>query len=158
MSSRLRIAVLGIIVVAYPLVSAAQVPPDLAGTWIQNDAKSKADPGPLNRSQTSRWEAAPGGGARNIVETVDGTGKTTRTELITMFDGKAAEVKGATQPTTRTYTRIDGGYQFVDRVNGKVTVTTRVTTAADGKTRTNVATGVNPAGQRVNNVTVWERQ
>ena len=159
MSSRLRIAVLGIMVVAYPLMSAAQVPPDLAGTWKQNVAKSKADPGPVNKSQTSVWETAPGGGARNVVEMVDGNGKATRTELITMFDGKAAEVKGAVMPTTRTYTRVDGGgYQFVDRVNGKVTTTTRVTFAADGKTRTNVATGVNAAGQKVNNVTVFERQ
>jgi len=158
MSSRIRIAVLGVMVVTYPLMSAAQVPPDLAGTWIQNVSKSKADPGPLNRSQTSRWEPAPGGGARNIVEGVDGTGKALRTELITMFDGKPAEVKGAAVPTTRTYTRIDGGYQFVDRVNGKVTTTTRVSFAAGGKTRTNVATGVNAAGQRVNNITVFERQ
>jgi hypothetical protein len=158
MSPRLRIAVLGIMVVAYPLVSAAQVPPNLAGTWIQNNAKSKADPGPLNRSSTSRWDAAPGGGARNVVENVDSTGKATRTELVTMFDGKPAELKGAAMPTTRTYTRIDGGYQFVDRVNGKVTTTTRITFAPDGKSRTNVATGTNAAGQRVNNITVWDRQ
>ncbi len=95
MSRRLRIALLGIIVIAYPLVSAAQVPPDLAGTPM---------------------------------------------------------------PTTRTYTKVAGGYEFVDRVNGKVTTTTRVTIAADGKTRTNVATGVNAAGQRVNNIIVYERQ
>ena len=158
MLSRLRIAVLGIIVIAYPLASAAQVPPDLAGTWIQNVAKSKSDPAPLARSQTSRWEAAPGGGARNIVEIVRADGVTTRTELVTMFDGKPAELKGAAMPTTRTYTKVAGGYEFVDRVNGKVTTTTRVTIAADGKTRTNVATGVNAAGQRVNNITVFERQ
>jgi hypothetical protein len=158
MSRRLRIALLGIIVIAYPLVSAAQVPPDLAGTWIMNVAKSKADPGPLARSQTSRWEPAPGGGARNIVETVTSAGNTNRLEMVTMFDGKPSELKGAAMPTTRTYTKVAGGYEFVDRVNGKVTTTMRVTIAADGKTRTNVATGVNAAGQRVNNVIVYERQ
>jgi len=158
MPAILRIAVLGIMVVAYPLVSTAQVPPDLAGTWRVNIAKSKADPGPLAKSQTSTWEAAPGGGARNIVETVTAAGNTNRTEMVTMFDGKPSELKGAAMPTTRTYTKIPGGYEFVDRVNGKVTTTTRITFAADGKTRTNVGTGTNAAGQRVNNITVFERQ
>jgi hypothetical protein len=78
--------------------------------------------------------------------------------MVTRFDGKPSELKGAPMPTTRTYTKIAAGYEFVDRVNGKVTTTTRISMAADGKTRTNVATGVNAAGQRVNNVTVWERQ
>ena len=158
MPAVLRTAVLGIMVVAYPLVSAAQVPPDLAGTWRVNIAKSKADPGPLPKSQTSVWDAAPGGGARNVVESVTSTGMTTRTELVTMFDGKPSELKGAPMPTTRTYTKIAGGYQFVDRVNGKVTTTTRITFATDGKARTNVATGVNASGQPVNNFTVFERQ
>src|SRR5262245_52211455 len=100
MPAILRIVVLGIMVVAYPVVSAAQVPPDLAGTWRVNIARSKADPGPLPKSQTSVWDAAPGGGARNIVETVSGAGVATRTELVTMFDGKPSDLKGATMPTT----------------------------------------------------------
>ena len=73
MSSRLRIAALGVMlaVVAYPLVGAAQAPPSLMGTWKQNIAASKADPGPLPKSQTSHWEAVPGGGGKNATDAVD---------------------------------------------------------------------------------------
>jgi hypothetical protein len=142
-----------------PLASLAQGPQILIGTWKQNVAKSKASPGPVNQSQTSRWESVPGGGFKNIVETVNGAGRTTRTEQVTKFDGKATEINGSAMPTTREFKWIDDHtYQFIDRVNGKVTTTTRVTFAADGKTRTNVATGTNVDGKPVNNTTVFERQ
>lgn len=118
-----------------------------------NPAKSTYDPGP--KSQTSRWATAPGGGWTIVVEGVDASGKPTRTEQVTMFDGKPVELKGAAAPTTREYSRIDGrAYQFIDRVNGKVTTTTRVTVSSDGKTRTNVATGMNAAGKPVHNTTI----
>ena len=62
-------------------------------------------------------------------------------------------------PTTRAFSRVDDRtYQFIDRISGKVTTTTRVTLAADGKTRTNVATGINAEGKPVNNTVVWDRQ
>src|SRR5687767_9288502 len=112
-----RLITLGILFafLVHPLASVAQGPEMLIGTWKVNMAKSKASPGPLNKSQTSHWEKAPGGGFKSVVDTVDAAGKATHTELVTMFDGKAVEVKGATLPTTRTYTRIDDhSYQFVD--------------------------------------------
>ena len=93
------------------------------------------------------------------VDTIDAAGKATHNEIVTMFDGKEAEYKGAAVPTTRVYSRVgDRDYQFVTRVNGKVTNTTRATLSADGKTRTNVATGIDAAGKPVNNTTVFERQ
>ena len=76
-----------------------------------------------------------------------------------MFDGKDADVKGAVAPTMRAYSRIDDrGYQYVEHVSGKVTTTTRSTISADGKTRTNVATGTGADGKPVNNTTVYDRQ
>ena len=161
MPSRPRITGLAVVlaVVVFPLVGAAQVPQGLLGTWELNVAKSKADPGPLARSQTLRWEAAPGGGAKIVSDTVDAVGKATHNELVTMFDGKAVEVKGAAQPTMRAYSRIDNRtYQWFDSVNGKVSTTTRSTMTADGKTRTVVATGTNADGKPVNNTLVYERQ
>ena len=54
---------------------------------------------------------------------------------------------------------VDGThYEFVTRVNGKVTTTTRVVHASDGKTRTITTTGTNEQGQKVNNVVVWEKR
>jgi hypothetical protein len=95
---------------------------------------------------------------RAINDTVDAQGKATRTEITSTYDGKEYELKGAAMPTTRAYTRIDGGYEFVTRVNGKVTTTTRVVHAPDGKTRTITTTGTNEQGQKVNNVVVWNKQ
>ena len=134
MQSLLRIAALGLVVVAYPLVSTAQAPQSLAGRWKVNIAKSKADPGPLTRSQTGSWETVSGGGMKNVVDSVDVAGKKSHTEAVTMFDGNAVDVKGSARPTTRA------------------------TISADGRTRTTVATGTNADGKSVNNTTVWERQ
>jgi hypothetical protein len=94
-----------------------------------------------------------------VGDVVDATGKTTHTEIVTMFDGKEAARTGTAQPTTRAYSRIDDrAYQYVERVNGKVTTTGRSTISADGKTRTVVTTGTNAAGMPVNTTTVFERQ
>lgn len=157
--SLLRVAALGIFLISCPLIAAAQAPQGLVGTWKQNMAKSTYTTGTAPKSQTSHWEAAPGGGLKNVNDSVDAAGKALHSELVTMFDGKPAELKGAAAPTTRTFTRIDDRtYQFVQSVRGKVTTTTRGTISADGKTRTLVATGTDTEGKPVNNTTVWERQ
>jgi hypothetical protein len=159
MKLAMRVAVVAFALVAYSLVGAAQAPQSTLGTWKLNVAKSKYSPGPAPRSQTTRIETVPGGGAKFTVDAVDAAGKSTRQEYVTMFDGKDTEVKGAAAPTTRTYSRIDDrGYQYVERVNGKVTTTTRSTISADGKTRTNVGTGTGADGKPVNNTTVYGRQ
>ena len=162
MYSRLRIAALGVVlaVVAFPLVSAAQAPQSVIGTWKQNMAKSKYIQGPAApKSSDTRIEAVPGGGAKFTVDGVDAAGKATHNEIVTMFDGKEADYKGAAAPTTRAYSRIDDRtVQYVTRVNGRVTTTTRMTISADGKTRTNVQTGTGADGKPVNSTAVYERQ
>jgi hypothetical protein len=149
----------GLALIAYPLISTAQAPQSTLGTWKLNVAKSTYSPGPAPRTQTTRIETAPGNGAKFTVDGIDATGKATHQEYVTMFDGKDAAVKGAVAPTMRAYSRLDDhGYQYVERVNGKVTTTTRSTISADGKTRTNVGTGTGADGKPVNNTTVYDRQ
>ena len=91
---------------------------------------------------------------------VDAQGKQTHTEIVYKLDGKEYDVKGAANPnSTRMYTRIDArSYQFVNKVGGKVTTTTKVVLAADGKTRTLTTTGKNAQGETVNTAGVWEKQ
>jgi len=162
MPSRLRIATLGVLVavVAYPLAGAAQAPQSLIGSWKQDIAKSKYTQGPAApKSSATRIEAVPGGGAKFTVDGVDAAGKATHNEIVTMFDGKDAEYKGAAAPTTRAYSRIDDRtVQYVTKVNGKVTTTTRMTISADGKTRTLVTTGTGADGKPVNSTAVYDRQ
>jgi len=159
MTSLIRIVVAGLALMAYPLVSAAQVPQSALGTWKLNVAKSTYSPGPPPTSITARQEAAPGGGMKVTADVVDATGKATQNEIVSMFDGKEAEFRGAAAPTTRAYSRVDDQtIQWVTRVNGKVTTTTRATVSADNKTATLITTGTGANGNPVNNTAVWDRQ
>jgi len=145
--------------VAYPLASSAQVPQSALGTWKLNVAKSQYSPGPAPKSQITLIESVPDGGTKMSVDSVDAAGKSIHNEITTMFDGKEAEWKGAAAPTTRAYSRIDDRtFQWVERINGTVGVSGRSTISADGKTRTNVATGTGVDGKPVKNTTVLERQ
>ena|SRR5688572_10923231 len=130
------------------------------GQWTLNVAKSVYKPGPppAVRSQVITHEAVPNG-IRTIVERIDVQGRADRQEITAMFDGKEYQVTGTPMPATRVYTRVDNRrFEYVQRVNGRVTVTTRVEISADGKTRTNTTTGTNPQGRAIYNVEVWERQ
>jgi len=147
------------VVVAVVASSAFAQPKDpWVGKWKLNMLKSLYTPGPLPpiKSQIITHEAVPNG-IRTIVETVDARGTIERQEITAMFDGKEHELKGAPMPATRVYRRIDDRtYEYVQRVNGRVTVTTRVEISPDGQTRTNTTTGTNAQGQKVHNVVVFE--
>jgi hypothetical protein len=132
----------------------------LLGTWKVNIAKSKYSPASgAPKSATSKFESVQGG-IKNTTDGVSAQGTATHTELTFTFDGKDVPVMGATSAnTTRAWKRIDDhNYEFVDKVDGKVTTTTRVVISSDGKTRTNTATGKNAQGVAVNNVVVYEKQ
>ena len=161
MSKQTKAAFLVVVGLSLVLVGsgAAQAADNLLGTWKLNITKSKYNPGPAPKSSTTRWATVPAGGLKITSDGVDAAGKSTHTEIVTMFDGKEAELKGAAAPTTRLYSRIDDHtYEFVTRVNGKVTTTSRGTNSADGKTRTLVTTGTTPDGKPVNNTAVYDRQ
>lgn len=60
---------------------------------------------------------------------------------------------------TRAATRIDGrSYQFVNKVDGKVTNTVTVVVAPGGKTRTDTSTGKDAQGQLVDIIRVFDKQ
>ena len=128
-----------------------------AGTWKLNMAKSKYSPGPAPKSQTVRLEAV-GGGVKSVVDAVNDDNSKTHTEVVAKFDGKPYEVKGAAEPTTRTYKRVTRGYEWIATIGGKVTMTSRTVVSADGKTLTTTQTGRTVAGQAINNTLVWDRQ
>jgi hypothetical protein len=126
----------------------AQSADSSAGTWRLNVAKSTYSPGPAPKSSTSVIEVMQNGMRRAVQDTVDAKGTTAHTEIVSMYDGKEYELKGAATPTTRAYKRIDGStYEFVTRVNGKVTTTTRVVVAPGGKTRMITTTGTDAQGR-----------
>jgi hypothetical protein len=128
-----------------------------AGAWKLNGARSKYSPGPAPRSTTLKITGVPNGYVV-VNDTVDADGNAARTEINALFDGKEYTLKGAPQPTTRSYKRLDRGYEYVARINGNVTTTTRAVVSPDGKTLTITQTGMDLAGRKVNNLIVYERQ
>ncbi len=73
-----------------------------------------------------------------------------------MFDGKDHPVKGNPDADTQSYTKgADANHwTVVFKKGGKVTITTQIATAADGKSRTLTQTGIDALGNKVNNI-IW---
>jgi hypothetical protein len=129
------------------------------GTWNLNTAKSKFSPGPAPKSETLKIEAA---GADGVKFTSDGTGadgKPAHYEFQAKYDGKPVAVKGNPDFDMLSYKRIDANtVEATTTLAGKPTGTAKITVSADGKTRTVMQTGTNAAGQKVNNLRVYDKQ
>jgi hypothetical protein len=129
------------------------------GTWKVNVTKSKYDPASLTPKSTTVKTEAITGGVKSTVDNVDADGKTLHYGYTAKYDGKAVPVKGDPNRDSTSWKKIDEySFEQVNRKNDKVTTTTRVVYARDGKSRTATTTGTNPQGQKVNNVVVWEKQ
>lgn len=137
----------------------AQTPDAHIGVWKLNVGKSKYDPGPAPKSGLAKWEAVASG-TKVTVDDVAADGTATHWEFTANYDGKDNPITG-TSPhgDTLARTRIDTRtLQTVYKSGGKVTVTQTSVVAPDGKTRTVSTTGVNPKGQKVHHVIVYEKQ
>ena len=99
------------------------------------------------------------GGLLATTDFVNAQGQQNHNEIPEKFDGKDHPVQGTAQPQTRSFKWIDDNtMEWVTKTNGKQTTTTRATLSRDGKTQTVTTTGTNAQGQKVNNVTVFEKQ
>jgi hypothetical protein len=130
------------------------------GTWKTDLAKSTFSPGPAPTMPATITIGRSGTGMKTTIVTTDPEGKPVSTETMWSFDGKDNPVKGAPAPnTTAAYTRIDDrSFDVLTKVDGKPTITTRVSISADGKTMTATQTGKSPQGETVKNVIVATRQ
>jgi len=106
------------------------------GTWKLNVAKSNFDRIPVTESQTIKYEPW-GDGFKATVEIVDERGPL-HTETLGKFDGKDYPVIGSRTGTgTRAWKRIDDRtYEVINKVDGKVTGTSKSVVSLDGKTLT----------------------
>ena len=141
-------------------VARAQSADPWMGTWKVNLAKSTYSPGPKPTvAGTVKMELASGA-MKSTIDGANAQGQPTHTETVSKFDSTDVPVKGAAAPnSTSAFKRIDGRtFQVVGKVDGKMTVTTRVAISADGKTATATQSGKNAQGQSVNNTIVLDRQ
>jgi hypothetical protein len=138
----------------------AQASDPWIGTWKVNLAKSTYSPGPKPTVAGTVKMEASGGGVKTTIDGANAQGQPTHTESVAMFDGKDNPVKGAPAPNSTTaLKRIDArSFEATAKVDGKVTVVTRVAISADGKTLTATQAGKNAQGAAVKNVIVAERQ
>jgi hypothetical protein len=146
-------------VVAWCGVALAQDKDPANGTWKLNVAKSKFSPGPAPKEMTLTIESA-GPGRHVEVSGVAGDGTAMKWGYSGNFDSKDIRVTG---------TNPDADIVMLKRLNptttrstwkkdGKRTLVNGVSVAADGKTLTVAASGVNAKGQTVKNTFVFDRQ
>lgn len=146
---------------AVPHAGFAQSDPRI-GTWKLNLAKSKYDPGPPPKSQTTKFEAAANGAVKDITEGIAADGSRVAYSWTAKNDGKDYPEIGVGTPNgadTIAIKRIDEyTFESIQKKAGKVVLTNRTVYSKDGKLRTITGKGTNTSGQPTNNVVVYDRQ
>ena len=145
-------------VLAAAVLVTAQPKDPFVGTWVLNVAKSKYSPGPAPKTATTVIEAA-GQGYKFSVKQELASG-VQQWSFTTNLDGKEVPVTGNNpNADTLAVKRVDANtLETVAKKGGKTTTTQKNVVAADGKTRTVTTVGTNAAGEKVNNVAVYERK
>jgi len=148
------IAVIGIVGLSYAIH--AQADPSV-GTWKLNLAKSKYNAGQPPRSTTVVIEPA-GDGIKLTATSIVADGSTRKIAYTATYDGKDARVVGTADYDTIAITRTANGTEGVRKRGGRVAQTYTRTVSADGKTMTVTSKGTGAAGDKVDNVQVYDKQ
>ena len=130
------------------------------GTWKLNLAKSKYSPGPAPKSLTVKFEPS-GEGVKFTAEGLDAAGNPTSGEFTANYDGKDVPYKGGgvLEADTIALKRINASTtEATYKRGGKVVGTVRGVISGDGKVRTVTTAGTNAKGQKVKNVSVYDKQ
>jgi hypothetical protein len=144
------------VVVMFVGLSFAAASPNM-GTWKLNEAKSKLAPGAAKNS-TVVYEAA-GDSVKCTIDGTDSQGKPTHIVWTGKFDGKDYPLTGDPNADTRSYKTIDDRTtEGITKKSGKVTSTTRIVVAADGKSRTVTSDGTDSTGKKTHVVAVYDKQ
>ena len=155
----MRIRTLAVAVAVVAAFAAPALAQNPVGVWKVNVAKSKYSPGPPPKSSTITTTAVAGGSFRSVNETVPATGAATKTDVTYKFDGKDNKITGNPNGDTQAYTGVDNRHwTVVLKKAGKVTLTSKIELAADGKSRTTTQTGTDAQGRTVNNFIWYDKQ
>jgi hypothetical protein len=140
------------------VVTQAQAPDPLVGTWKLNVAKSKS---PF-KSGTTVIEPAGDGGIKVTVDLVGADGTPYHWTWSAKYDGKDNPVTGTTpygEGTTVAITHVDSHTtRTVAKRAGKVLTTQNMVVSADAKTRTTTTKGTDAKGQPIDTTAVYEKQ
>jgi hypothetical protein len=144
-------------VLALAAVLVAQAADPLFGTWKTVPAKSTYSPGPAPKNNTKKYEPYKGG-VKAQQDLVTAKGETRHVEVTGAFDGKDYPGTGNPEVDTYSFQRVDAhNYVVTQKKGGKVTITSKMKIAADGKSRVVTQTGTDTQGRAVNNSVYWEK-
>jgi hypothetical protein len=127
------------------------------GTWKLSLSKSKYNAGTAPKSSTVVIEAA-GQGIKLTSTTVLADGTTRKVSYSAAYDGKDNAVTGTPDYDTIAIKKTATGTEGMRKKGGKTQQTYTRTFAADGKTMTVTSKGTNAAGDKVDNVQVYDKQ
>ncbi len=126
------------------------------GVWKLNLAKSKYQSLPP-KNRVLKFEAVPGG--LKATSDLTDTEGVVHIEFTAKYDGKDVVMNGPAIRQTIAVTRFDA-YTFdtVQKSSGTVTSTARYVVSKDGKTLTASTTAAASSGEKVTNISVYDRQ
>jgi len=148
------LAFLAVVTMLY--VAQAQTEPSV-GTWTLNLAKSKYNVGTPPKSLTVVIAAA-GKGFKVTGTVILPDGATRKVEYTSMFDGQDAVVTGSPDYDAVAIKRTANGTSGERKKGGTVVQTFTRIVSADGKTMTVTTKGTTAAGEKVDNVLVYDKQ
>jgi hypothetical protein len=138
------------------LSPAVQAADNYLGTWTLNVAKSKYDPGPPAKGQTTLLEPVSGGGLKEVGDRENADGSKTHWEWAAKYDGKDYPVMGDPSRDSVALKRVDDNtLEVTNKKGGKLANTMKIIVAKDGRSRTNESRG--PDG-KVHNVLVFDKK
>ena len=152
--SRLHVALAIVLCVGTSTVAAAQDP--FNGTWHQNKAKSKYDPGPGPEKATTTVKTD--GTTWTATSSSSYEGKPLETSYTVKLDGTPGPLKGSPVADMISVKKIDDrNVEQKTMKDGQTISELRVTVSADGKTATATGTGTTPKGEKTKFTAVYEK-
>lgn len=128
------------------------------GTWKLNVAKSKFSPGPVPTAATTMIQAVAAG-TKVVVDQTLADGALRHWEFTGNYDGKDSPVTGSLDTDMVARTLVNANtVETITKKDGKVMTTQLSVVSKDGLTRTVTTKGVNAKGEKMNNVSVYEKQ
>ena len=128
------------------------------GTWKLNVAKSKFSPGPVPTAATTMIQAVAAG-TKVVVDQTLADGALRHWEFTGNYDGKDSPVTGSLDTDMVARTLVNANtVETITKKDGKVMTTQLSVVSKDGLIRTVTTKGVNAKGEKMNNVSVYEKQ
>lgn len=150
------VALAGVVATGTPV--RAQNTDPMLGTWVLNLAKSKYSLTPAPRSQTRTYSMS-GAMVKFTLEGVGADGKPAKSEYSAAYDGKDYPLTGNAVADMISLKRVDATtVEATLKKGGKVVSTTIRVVSKDGKTMTATTAGKNAKGEKVTDVSVFDKK